>query len=73
MCAHIKYIVCLLLLHFPILTLEAPTPQNGQTSWSYANNSSAICRRIMYVCMFHHFVGLVLKGLTTSALAQDTE
>ena len=33
------------------LTLEEPTPQNGQT---HSNNSSAISR---------HFVGLALKGL----------
>ena len=34
------------------LTLQAPTPQNGQT---YSNNSS--------VSVFDHFVRLALKGL----------
>ena len=34
------------------LTLEAPTPQNGQT---HSNNCLSV---------FDHFVGLALKGLT---------
>ena len=31
-----------------ILTLQAPIPQNGQT---HSNNSSAICRQIVWVCL----------------------
>ena len=30
------------------LTLKAPIPKNGQT---HSNNSSAICRRIVWVCL----------------------
>ena len=30
------------------LTVQAPTPQNGQT---HSNNSSANCRRIVWVCL----------------------
>ena len=33
---------------FKVLTLWAPIPQNGQT---HSNNSSAICRRIVWVCL----------------------
>ena len=39
-------------------TLCVPTLQNSQT---HSNNSSAKSRRI--VCVFDHFLGLVLKGL----------
>ena len=42
------------------LTLKAPIPKNGQT---HSNNSSAICRRIVFV--FDHFVKLALKGIKT--------
>ena len=42
------------------LTLQAPTPQNGQT---HSNNSSANCRRI------DHFLGLALKALKKSMKA----
>ena len=42
------------------LTLQAPTPQNGQT---HSNNSSANCRRI------DHFLGLALKALKKSTKA----
>ena len=42
------------------LTLYASVLQNGQT---HSNNSSPNCQRI--VCVFDHFVGLALKGLTS--------
>ena len=41
-----------------ILTLYAPTPQNGQT---HSNSSSAIADECLSV--FDHFVELALKGL----------
>ena len=42
------------------LTLYARISQKGQT---HSNNSSAICRRAVWV--FGHFVELMLKGLTS--------
>ena len=58
--------MCIATIRFPgcdfknlTLTLYAPISQSGQTD---SNNSSENCRRI--VCVFDHFVGLALKGLT---------
>ena len=42
-----------------MLTLKAPTPQNGQTCLS---NCSSV---------FHHFVGLALKGLNTDVFSSN--
>ena len=41
------------------LTLQAPTPQNGQT---HSNNSLAVADELLSV--FDHFVELALGGLT---------
>ena len=43
---------------FNTLTLQVPTPQNGQT---HTNNSSAFCRQIVWVCLAI-FWGWCLKG-----------
>ena len=43
---------------YGILTLQAPTPQSGQT---HSNNSSAVGNKL-FECV-DHFVGLALKGL----------
>ena len=45
-----------------ILTLSAPTPQNGQTQ---SNNSSVFADELS---VFDHFVGLPLKSLTMKLL-----
>ena len=42
-----------------VLTLKAPTPQNGQT---YLSNCLSV---------FHHFVGLALKELNTDVFSSD--
>ena len=44
-----------------ILTLQAPTPEDGQT---HSNNSSANEQPPTCVSMFDHFVGLAVKGLS---------
>ena len=57
-----KYRICVrreFLTNQFLLTLYAPTPQNGQ---KHSNNLSAICRRIV-LSAFDHFVGLTFKGL----------
>ena len=41
------------------LTLQAPTPQNGQT---HSNNSSATADEL-FLSVLNHFMGLALKGL----------
>ena len=46
-------------LFHTLVTLYAPTPQNGQT---YSNNFSAITHKF-FGCVWH-FVGLTLKGLS---------
>ena len=46
------------------LTLQAPTPQNGQ---AHSNNSSVCFSKILSV--FDHFVGLALKTLKKSTKA----
>ena len=44
-----------------ILTLQAPTPEDGQT---HSNNSSANEQPRNCLSMFDHFVGLAVKGLS---------
>ena len=44
-----------------ILTLQAPTPEDGQT---HSNNSSANEQPTNCLSMFDHFVGLAVKGLS---------
>ena len=44
-----------------ILTLQAPTPEDGQT---HSNNSSANEQPTKCLSMFDHFGGLAVKGLS---------
>ena len=50
-----------------LLKLLSANPQNGQT---HSNNSSAICRQIVWVClMFDHFAKLALKRLRGAGIS----
>ena len=47
-----------------ILTLQAPTPEDGQTHSNNSNNWSANEQPTNCLSMFDHFVGLAVKGLS---------
>ena len=47
------------LVNFRLLTLSAPTPQNGQYTQTIIRQNPT-----NYLSMFDHFVGLALKGLS---------